>query len=71
MFAAEAHVRLMDVLDSLDPIVGELGNRFDQAGFELALVGGSVRDALLGREIPDLDSTTDARPDDIEKIIAP
>lgn len=71
MFAAEAHVRLMDVLDSLDPVVGELGNRFDDAGFELALVGGSVRDALLGREIPDLDFTTDARPDDIEKIIAP
>lgn len=71
MFAAEAHVRLMDVLDKLDPVVGELGQRFADAGFELALVGGSVRDALLGREIPDLDFTTDARPDDIEKIIAP
>lgn len=68
MFAADAHIRLMDVLDSLDPVVGELGAMFEQAGFELALVGGSVRDALLGRSMPDLDFTTNARPDDIEKL---
>lgn len=71
MFAASAHIRLMDALDRLDPVIGPLGELFDAAGFELALVGGSVRDALLGRNMPDLDFTTDARPDDIAHLIAP
>jgi poly(A) polymerase len=37
----------------------------------LFLVGGSVRDAVLGRQIPDLDFTTDARPDEIQHIVRP
>ena len=45
------------------PILTELGARFADAGHELALVGGPVRDALLGRTPPDLDFTTDAPPD--------
>lgn len=55
----------MHVLDSstLDPIVLELGRRFVDAGFELSLVGGPVRDLLLGRQSPDLDFTTNATPD--------
>lgn len=65
-----AHARLHDKLDELDFILGPLGRRFSEAGFELALVGGSVRDALLGRPMPDLDFTTDARPDDILRLIA-
>ncbi len=44
------------------PIVTELGERFAGADKSLALVGGSVRDALLGRLGHDLDFTTDARP---------
>ncbi|MBR7502474.1 CCA tRNA nucleotidyltransferase, partial [Mycobacterium tuberculosis] len=64
-----AHVRLYDKLDELDDILGPLGSRFAEAGFELALVGGSVRDALMGRPMPDLDFTTDARPDDILALI--
>jgi poly(A) polymerase len=43
----------------------ELGERFAARGHELALVGGPVRDAFLGRSSPDLDFTTDARPDEI------
>ncbi|MCX0278159.1 CCA tRNA nucleotidyltransferase [Nocardia zapadnayensis] len=69
MFLAQAHARLADALDGLDPVLGPLGQRFADAGFELALVGGSVRDALLGRGMPDLDFTTDARPDDILRLI--
>ena len=65
MDAAAAHVRMVDALDELSPILDPLAQRFAQRGFELALVGGSVRDALLGRDMPDLDFTTDARPDDI------
>src|SRR5699024_5677366 len=65
-----AHTRLHDKLDELEHILGPLGRRFSDAGFELALVGGSVRDALLGRPMPDLDFTTDARPDDILELIS-
>lgn len=51
--------------------VARLAAAFAAAGFELALVGGPVRDAFLGRELTDLDFTTDARPDDILRIITP
>ena len=46
----------------------ELAGLFTAEGYEVYLVGGSVRDALLGRDGEDLDFTTDARPDDIERI---
>jgi poly(A) polymerase len=52
------------------PVIDELGERFLAAGEEVALVGGPVRDALLGRwDAPDLDFTTSARPDTIEKLV--
>ncbi|MFD3454032.1 CCA tRNA nucleotidyltransferase [Streptomyces sp. NPDC058691] len=51
------------------PVAEELGRRFQDAGFRLALVGGSVRDTLLGRLGNDLDFTTDARPDHVLRII--
>ncbi len=57
----EAVSRLAPVL----PLLTELGERFASRGHELALVGGPVRDAFLGRTSLDLDLTTDARPDDI------
>ena len=50
------------------PVLRELGSLFDAAGHELYLVGGSVRDALLGRLSPDLDFTTDARPEQVQNI---
>lgn len=53
------------------PVTAILADAFAEAGFELALVGGPVRDALLGRETHDLDYTTNARPHDIQRIVAP
>lgn len=47
----------------------ELAQLFAGAGHEIYLVGGSVRDALLGRSSPDLDFTTDARPDAIKALL--
>ena len=51
------------------PVVSEVGRRFADAGFEIALVGGSVRDALMGRLGTDLDFATSARPIDIERVL--
>jgi poly(A) polymerase len=47
---------------------------FDQAGFSLYAVGGSIRDAILGIEPGDdyeIDFTTNARPDDIARLMTP
>jgi poly(A) polymerase len=51
------------------PVLRELGWAFAAAGHELYLVGGSVRDALLGRLSPDLDFATDARPEQVQQIV--
>jgi poly(A) polymerase len=50
---AEALANLEKTVDS--PLFVALGERFTAAGHELALVGGPVRDAFLGRRSPDLD----------------
>ena len=51
------------------PQAFDLAAQFKAAGFRLALVGGPVRDSLLGRLGNDLDFTTNARPDDTKKIL--
>ena len=51
------------------PLAAELAEKFAKAGFTLALVGGPVRDAILGRLGNDLDFTTSARPDETKSII--
>ncbi|WP_276877189.1 CCA tRNA nucleotidyltransferase [Anaerococcus hydrogenalis] len=45
-------------------------NRLEEEGFETYLVGGAVRDRLLGKEIHDIDLTTRARPNDIMRIFS-
>nr|WP_199239764.1 MULTISPECIES: CCA tRNA nucleotidyltransferase [Kribbella] len=52
------------------PVVDELGARFATAGHEIALVGGPVRDILLGRGSKDLDFATSARPEVVERLLA-
>lgn len=59
----------IDVLFEQVPLIAELGELFAQAGHDLYLVGGSVRDALIGLLGHDLDFTTDARPDETEVIL--
>ena len=51
------------------PLASSLAHSFAAQGFRLALVGGPVRDALLGRLGNDLDFTTDARPEVTKKIL--
>ncbi|HEX2850605.1 MAG TPA: CCA tRNA nucleotidyltransferase [Acidimicrobiales bacterium] len=60
----------------VEPLVEEtrdVAQRFTAAGHHLYLVGGIVRDAILGRigDDRDLDFTTDAMPDEIERILRP
>ncbi|MEV6716477.1 CCA tRNA nucleotidyltransferase [Lentzea sp. NPDC051208] len=55
---------------AITPVVAELAARFATAGKRLYLVGGSVRDAVLGRPTNDFDFTTDARPAEIQKLLS-
>lgn len=57
------------VVSQLPAPVIELGELFAASGHELALVGGPVRDAFLGRLSADLDFTTSATPDESEEIL--
>ena len=66
---ASAIQRLSDLAST--PHILRLSGAFAAAGFELALVGGPVRDAFLDRALTDLDFTTDARPDDILTLVKP
>lgn len=62
----QAHQRLSE----LPAAILELGSIFARNGHELAMVGGPVRDALLGLPIHDYDFTTSARPDETERLLA-
>ena len=52
------------------PILRRLAAQFGEAGYELYLVGGSVRDGLLHRPTHDLDFATDAHPPVIKRLLA-
>src|SRR5215212_151635 len=60
-------IEKLEVPEPLLPI----GEAFREAGHELYLVGGYVRDRLLGGEHPDIDATTDARPREIKRLLGP
>ncbi|MEY4993639.1 MAG: hypothetical protein RIS82_761 [Actinomycetota bacterium] len=66
---AEALANLERTTDS--PLFVTLGRIFTDAGHEISLVGGPVRDAFLGRKAPDLDFTTSATPDETIAILKP
>lgn len=66
---ADAQRAVTAELDRIAPVIDTLGERFARAGHELALVGGPVRDAMLGRQHNDLDFTTSARPEQTEALL--
>ena len=53
------------------PHISRLSAAFAAAGHELALVGGPVRDAFIGRQLNDLDFATSAVPDEILAVVKP
>jgi poly(A) polymerase len=66
---ADAARRAIRELLRMSAVTDQLAKRFSVAGHRLYLVGGPVRDALLGRESSDLDFTTVARPEEILAIV--
>ncbi|WP_413464475.1 CCA tRNA nucleotidyltransferase [Corynebacterium sp. 22KM0430] len=66
---AEMLMRAEHAVRALSPVLSDLVRGFTQRGESLYLVGGSVRDALLGRLGHDLDFTTSARPQVIQEIL--
>lgn len=54
----------------IPPAAARLAERFAAAGHQLYLVGGPVRDALMGRPVNDLDFTTDATPEQVQQLLA-
>ncbi|GGU95260.1 CCA tRNA nucleotidyltransferase [Actinomadura cremea] len=67
--AGARRTAIAELLRRIAPVTDELGERFAAAGYELALVGGPVRDALLRRPTKDVDLTTDAPPQRILELI--
>lgn len=59
----------MDLKVQLPKSVQDILDRFNKAGYEIYIVGGAVRDILMGRPTYDWDFTTDATPEEILKIV--
>ncbi|HEY0904653.1 MAG TPA: CCA tRNA nucleotidyltransferase [Marmoricola sp.] len=66
---SQVQARAVQELIRIAPVIDELGARFADAGEQIALVGGPVRDAMLGRLQNDLDFTTSARPEVTERLV--
>ena len=69
LLISDVQARVVAELARIAPVTEELGARFSAAGHELALVGGPVRDAMLGRLQNDLDFTTSAPPEVTERLL--
>jgi poly(A) polymerase len=70
VIADPAALRAAEALIDVPEVAAELAQRFVVAGHELSLVGGTVRDALMGRRGEDLDFATSARPATVLQLLA-
>lgn len=61
-------VTILDMKVDIPEIVKGIAKTLEKAGFEAYLVGGCVRDTLLGREPKDWDITTSAKPEEIQLL---
>jgi len=52
----------------IDPDAAKVVKRLTRAGYEAYLVGGAVRDLLIGKNPKDFDVATSARPDDVRRL---
>lgn len=64
----QAKTKWIGVGVKLPEFVLEILKKFDKAGFEIYIVGGAVRDVLMGKIVDDWDFTTNATPEEILKI---
>jgi len=69
LLISDVQARVVAELARISPVTDELGRRFAAAGEQIALVGGPVRDAMLGRLQNDLDFTTSATPEVTERLL--
>jgi poly(A) polymerase len=65
---ADKAQRVRDLI-KVPPVALDLARRFVDADRSLYLVGGAVRDALLGRPVAELDFATDAKANEVVEIV--
>ena len=58
-------------MDNKIAIYQRLAKRFEEKGYKLYLVGGTVRDYLLKEELTDMDAVSDATPEEIISFLSP
>jgi tRNA nucleotidyltransferase/poly(A) polymerase len=68
-FLAENEVKRIDFDYPLSNDLNKLKNYFDDNDFELFIVGGAVRDMILGKNPKDIDLVSDATSDDVKRIL--
>jgi tRNA nucleotidyltransferase/poly(A) polymerase len=68
-FLAENEVKRIDFSYPLPNDLNKLKKYFDDNDFEFFVVGGAVRDMILGKEPKDIDLVSDATPDDVKRIL--
>lgn len=68
-FLTENEVKRIDFSYPLPNDLNKLKKYFDDNNFEFFIVGGAVRDMILGKEPKDIDLVSDATPDDVKRIL--
>ena len=68
-FLFENEVKRIDFKYPLPDDLNKMKTYFDDNNFELFVVGGAVRDMILGKEPKDIDLVSDATPEDVKRIL--